>query len=183
MLIRHRHETSPNQKIFVNSWSREKAGKPLPEGDAAATFDKSHAAFVQSHRVPVVLLHELLDGQEMRLVMKTQVLRQPDLFVERQDSLRRPRMDMEERTYPPEKFPGFVQRERVGSGEDASVRKFPYGRRMKARHPGPLHQMKIAKSTLALFDVRFQQIDRFSKLLVLAPPLFQFLVEIGIGVL
>ncbi len=83
ILVGYRHKTASNQKIFVYSGSRQQAGEPLPERDAPTTFDKSHAAFVQSHRVLIILLHELLDRQQMWLIMIAEVLRQPDLFVER----------------------------------------------------------------------------------------------------
>ncbi len=91
-------------------------------------------------------------------------------------------MDMQESPDPPQEFPRFVQRERIRSGEDASVRKLADRRRLKTGHPGPLEQMEIAKSALAFLHVRFEQVDCFTELLVFTPPLFQLLIEVGVGI-
>ena len=43
---------------------------------------------MQPHRMPIVLLHELLNREQMRLVGKAPVFGQPDLFIKRQNFLR-----------------------------------------------------------------------------------------------
>ena len=37
---------------------------------------------MQPHRMAIILLHELLDGQEMRAILKTEMFGQPDLLIE-----------------------------------------------------------------------------------------------------
>ena len=80
---------------------------------------------MQSHRVLVVLLHELLDREQMRLIVIAEVLGEPDLLVEREDLLRGSRMDMEERTHAPQEFPCLRQCQQIRSRQDASVGKLP----------------------------------------------------------
>ncbi len=65
---------------------------------------------MQSHRVAVVLLHELFDGEQMGRIAEPELLRQPDLFVERENLLRHSRMDVEKRPHAQEKLPRVTQR-------------------------------------------------------------------------
>ena len=57
-------------------------GAPATTGRGAATTSALRqrstnriTAFMQPHRMPIVLLHELLDGQQMRPVLKSEMLR------------------------------------------------------------------------------------------------------------
>src|SRR6476619_328940 len=183
MFIRNGKQTPPHHKVLVDSRSWQKAGQALPEGDAAAPFHEPHAALVQSHRVLVVLLHELLDREQMRLIVIAEVLREPDLLIEREDLLSGSRVDMEERTHTPQEFPCLRQRQRIRTRQDPSVRKLPDGRRLKPSHARPLQQMEIPQTALAFLDVRLEQIHRLPEFLILPAPLFELLIEVQIAVL
>src|SRR4029078_9098134 len=80
VFLGHGEQTSPHDEIFVDARSRKKSGQALPERHTAATFHKPHARLMQSHRVLVVLLHELLDREQVWLILIAEVLCEPDLL-------------------------------------------------------------------------------------------------------
>ncbi len=135
---------------------------------------------MQPHRVSIVLLHELLDGEQMRPVGEAQMCGQPDLLIERENFLRHAGPSVEERADAQQKFFRLLDRAIIGLGENPAIGQFTNRRGMEARSPDPLQEMEIPQPAFAFFDVRLQKVDCFTELLVLALPLGHLLVEVGI---
>src|SRR5437867_6066472 len=115
----------------------------MPDRHASATIHKPLAELVQPHRMAVVLLHELLDRQQMRTVLEPEALRQPDLFIERENLLRHPRMNMHEGSHTPQKLARLAQRSVILSGKDTPIRQLKNRRGLMLSHTGPLEQVKV----------------------------------------
>src|SRR5437867_12448165 len=115
----------------------------MPDRHASATIHKPLAELVQPHRMAVVLLHELLDRQQMWTVLEPEALCQPDLFVERENLLRHPRMKMHEGPHAPQKLACLAQRSIILSGEDAPIRQVKNRCGLMPGHPGPLEQVEV----------------------------------------
>src|SRR6187549_583070 len=113
MLFGDREQIPAHDEVLIDPPSRQETGQALPEGDAAATLHKPHAPLMQSHRVLVVLLHELLDREQMWLILIAEVLCEPDLLVEGKNFLRSLCVDVEQRPYAPQKLPRLRQRQQI----------------------------------------------------------------------
>ena len=76
--------------------------------------------------MPIVLLHELLDRQQVRRVLKAPGSRDPDLFIEGEDVLGTPGMKMQFIADAPEEILGGLDRHGITGGQDA-----PFSQRFK----------------------------------------------------
>src|SRR5262245_6721007 len=130
---------------------------------------------MQAHRMAIVLLHELFYRQKMRPVLEPKPLRQPHLFIERENFLCHPRVKMEQSPHAPEKFPCFHEREIIRPGENPSVGQLLNRGRLIPSHACPLQHVQVAQSAFAFFPIRLEQVDRLTKLLVLPASLLHLL--------
>ncbi len=177
ILFRDGQRGPSKDKVFFDSRCGEDAPEPPPDRHAPTTLHKPHGALVESHRMPVVLLHELFDRQQMRAIGETESGGQPDLLLKRQYLLRGAGVKMHEGANPPEKFSGFLQCEEIFVRNEAAIREFLDRARPVPRHAGPLQQVQISKPPLALLHVGFEEIDGLSELVILPPALFQLVVQ------
>ena len=108
---------------------------------------------MKSHRMPIILLHELLHPQEVGAILESIQRGQPDLFIERQNFLRHPGFDMQKRPDAPQKITGLRQREKILSGEEAAIRQVLQCSGLKPGHTGPPEQMEVPQPSFAFLDV------------------------------
>ena len=166
---------SSHNVMPVQPRRRQQLRDPIPQRHAPAPIDKASAEFMEPHRVPVVLLHELFDCQQMRLVLEPEVVREPDLFVKREDLLRHAGSNMHECPHVPQKVARLVQRLVPLSRNESSIRQFTDRVRLVPGHPDPLEQVDVPQAPLALFDIRLEQVNRLAKLLVFFTAFLDFL--------
>ena len=166
-----------HQEIAVHRDGRQAPSRSAVRSHGQATVHKPEQGFVEPHRMPVVLLHELLHPQEVGLIVESVQGSQPDLFVERQNFLRPPGFEVQKRPDAPQKITGLRQREKILSGEESAIRQILQRRGLEPGHAGPPKQMEVPQPSFAFLDIGLQKIDRLSKLHIFTAALLYFLLN------
>ncbi len=160
-----------HHEVSIHTGGRQQPDQPAPHGHAPATIHKPGAPLVESHRMPVVLLHELFDRQHIRPILKAKSLRQPHLLIEVEDLLRDAGVHVEQRPDTPQKLPGLEQGLVVLTRKNTPVRELLQGARLVPGHPRPLQHMQVTQAAFTLLHIRLEQIHRLTELLILPPTL------------
>ena len=100
-----------HHEIAVHRGGRQEASRSAPHRHGQATVHKPDQGLVESHRMPVILLHELLHAQKVWTVLESIQGGQTNLFVERQNLLRPPGFEVQKRPDAPQKITRLRQRE------------------------------------------------------------------------
>jgi hypothetical protein len=84
------HMSAGHYEIAVHHVGRQCPRRSAIRRHGLATVYKPEQGLMESGRMPIILLHELLHPQEVRPILKSVQGSDPNLFIERQNFLRHP---------------------------------------------------------------------------------------------